>query len=299
MIPKGYVRVSRSRKCPVCGKPDFCLLSVCGQFAGCSRTQAGCDRDEHGREVMVALTVPTWRHTVNADLTGKVASHGLRPTQQREVHINAGAIHRASVAAITDEQVSELGAELGLSTEALAAFGVGWNREYSAYSFPMYDSANARIVGIRLRKPDGSKLAVRGSRHGCFLPHGVIPTGDSLAIVEGPTDAAAIFDWGFDNVIGLPSCHVLADWVLRFVRTKEVVIFGNFDDPKERPDGSTFCPGQESAERLAAAIADTGRPVKVVYPSGHKDWRAWKNSGAKRARVLATVRNTMYRKVGA
>jgi hypothetical protein len=60
------------------------------------------------------------------------------------------------------------------------------------------------VIGIRLRNDLGRKWAVTGSRQGLFLP-GPHP-GQTVLIVEGPTDAAAAVDLGVqrDRQAGVP-----------------------------------------------------------------------------------------------
>ena len=60
------------------------------------------------------------------------------------------------------------------------------------------------VVGVRLRKSDGKKLSIKGSKEGLFIPTGLKPC-DRLLIGEGPTDTAALLDLGFEAV-GRPSC---------------------------------------------------------------------------------------------
>jgi hypothetical protein len=284
MMPRGFVRVSRSRPCPICTKPDFCLLSRDGQHAGCTRTQAGCDRDHHGREIMVCREIPTYRFTVDSSVGRSVS---LEPADERQVYINAGAIHRQCVKAIATEQIHELACDLGVAVEALEIMGCGWHKQEQAYSFPMYDHA-AKIIGIRLRKPDGRKYAVRGSKQGVFLPVGAFPRDDVAIFVEGPTDAAALVTLGIENVFGLPSISVLSEFVRKAVRfddrNREWIYLADAD-----------APGQEAAARFAAALVHAGCPGKVIVPpGGHKDMRAWLNAGATRAKVLAAFKNAMY-----
>ena len=64
-----------------------------------------------------------------------------------------------------------------------------------------------------------------------------------------------------------------------------MVIAANYDEPKQRPDGTEFYPGQEGARELADAIY---RPMKIIYPKRGKDWRAF---GASREVMDAIIQN--------
>lgn len=289
MIPKGYIRVSKRRPCPVCGKPDYCLISSDGQHAGCTRTELGCDRKD-GQPVMVAVSEPTYRFTLN----GSIAATGLSlPKPRPVVHINAAAIHTQLRAAITAPQLKEVADSLGVSQLALDMLGIGWHEGLRAFSFPMHDE-RARIIGIRLRRPE-FKFSVEGSHNGMFLPSGAIPKGGPVLVVEGPTDAAAAIDWGFYEVIGRPNASACVEMLVAALRGRNVVILANFDQPKRRIDKSVFYPGQEGAAKLADALVAGGTAVKVIYPTDDiKDARAWKQAGATRARVDAVIRNAKF-----
>jgi hypothetical protein len=181
---------------------------------------------------------------------------------------------------LSPSRLSELAATLGLTETALAAFGVGWSELYGGcFSFPMQCN-NGQVVGIRLRKPDGTKLAVKGGREGLFVPTTFCPDG-TLVIAEGPTDAAAMLDLGF-NAIGRPSCTGGTKYISRIIQAgdfKSVVIAADADTP-----------GQRGAIDLAIQIAADIESVKIVTPPAIvKDVRAWKRAGATPDDVLAVI----------
>src|SRR5690606_9675141 len=91
-------------------------------------------------------------------------------------------------------RLTRLAESLGLSIESLQRLGVGWAARHRAYTFPMR-RGDGTICGIRLRSPDGRKYSVRGSKQGLFIPDGIDAT-DRLLVAEGPTDTAAVLDWG-------------------------------------------------------------------------------------------------------
>jgi hypothetical protein len=286
-LPKGYTRVTRSRPCPICQRPDYCLVSTDGLYAGCTRTQIGCDVKD-GRPWMVAITEPTWRFTLNGQAPQKATA--LKATQV--VHINAAAVHEQLRASVSLKQVEMLSASLGVTVESLHALEVGWSEGLKAFSFPMRDEA-MKVIGVRLRRESGFKFAVEGSRNGLFVPGGRV-SPSCVMIVEGPTDTAAAHDWGF-NVVGRPNASACVKMIVAAVRGHDFIILANHDQPKTRPDGTTFYPGQEGATKLADALVTAGCGGKVIYPTGgHKDARAWRQSGASQGRVNAVIRNARY-----
>jgi DNA primase len=140
--------------------------------------------------------------------------------------------------------------------------------------------ASGLVVGIRLRRPDGRKLSVRGGKEGLFIPAD-LPDGGRLLICEGPTDTAALLDLGF-SAVGRPSCtggtrHLVE--LVRLRRPSELVIVADGDGP-----------GQRGAEGLAATLAAYCAVVRVITPPApHKDARAWKQAGATAGDVVALI----------
>jgi len=182
-------------------------------------------------------------------------------------------------------------AALGVTAGALADLGAAWAWLHRAWAFPMRDG-QGRVAGIRLRAEDGRKWAVRGSRSGIFVPEGLTGAG-RLLIVEGPTDAAAARTLGFD-VIGRPSCLGCIDTVTAWLagrRFDEVVILADNDEPKPRPDGSTWCRGTAGALKLAEALKC---PHRLAVPPC-KDLREWVRLGAARADVEAVIASCQLR----
>jgi hypothetical protein len=178
------------------------------------------------------------------------------------------------------EALTRLADGLGLSAESLRRLGVGWfNRYGGCWSFPMR-SASGQAVGIRLRRPDGRKLAVRGGHDGLFLPSG-LDGGGRLLVTEGPTDCAALLDLGF-RAVGRPSCRggvkLLAELVGQ-QRPAEAIIVADGDGP-----------GQRGAETLAAVLVAYAATVRVLTPpAGIKDTREWKRRGVTAVDVLAAI----------
>ncbi len=149
-------------------------------------------------------------------------------------------------------------------------------------------NAHGQVVGIRLRRPDGSKLSVKGGREGLFLPEG-IDAGGRLLVCEGPTDTAAVLDFGFPAV-GRPSCtggvrHVV-DLVRRLAVPMVVIV----------ADGDA--PGRRGAENLASVLTAYCPAVRVIAPpAGIKDAREWKRRGATAADVQAAIDTAPVRRL--
>ena len=270
-ILRDFVRVSRSRRCPVCDRADWCLVSrdEPPTAAICSREANGAKRSigEAGYLHVLHDNSRTWhRPPVLIPLT---TAEGIDFSKQAEDYRReAGDLERA-----------QLAYGLGLTVVSLARLGIGWSGRHRAWSFPMSD-ADGMVRGIRLRYVDGRKLAVRGGREGLFIPHDLGPI-DKLLIAEGPTDTAALLDLGF-AAVGRPSCTggvgLLVDLVRRR-REREVVVVSDAD-----------APGRRGADNLASVLVAYCTTVRMIEPPyGVKDARQWKRNGATAADVSALI----------
>ena len=95
---------------------------------------------------------------------------------------------------------------------ALLQFRCGWDGE--AYTFPMYNIVGSGLctTGIQRVWLDGkNKRAVYGSQLGLFMPNCL--DDNTIFIVEGISDAVAVYDLGFD-VIGKP-CATYGDKIIQ------------------------------------------------------------------------------------
>lgn len=181
-----------------------------------------------------------------------------------------------------DERAIELSTSLGVSTASLARLHCGWIRRVAleslgmhgadgAWMLPMRDAVGT-IIGVRLRLRDGTKLAIRGSANGLFMPLPLPHQSALLLVTEGESDTAALLDLGF-YAIGRPGCANAVDLVCQFARRmscQAVVVVSDNDEP-----------GVRGATTLAVALAAECGSVRLIRPpEGVKDARAWLNAGA-------------------
>lgn len=264
-----FARVTRRLPCPVCGKPNWCLRAREG---GDQPVAAICQRVESGRQWGEA----GWLHRL-ADRQRSAPKPRPVVRPKAEVAQDFDALSREFQGACTPARLHRLARILQLEVLPLQALRVGWTGR--AWSFPMSD-ANGRVIGIRLRFPDGAKRAIKGSRQGLFVPLGDTPA-EWLFIAEGPSDAAALLQIGL-QAIGRPSCSGGADLVGRFVRLRKsqhVVIVSDAD-----------LPGQRGADCLADELALACRDVRVIGPpGGHGDARDAVVAGADRGTFQMTA----------
>lgn len=267
--------VSRRSPCPICGKPDWCLRDHARGLTICPRVSGGRKIGEAG-----------WLYRDHGEVPA--ITYTPKPTPRHE-HQDFGAYVDQCIADV-GEHIHRLAEKLGIPAAALEAFGCGWDRLRLLWTFPMLD-ADHRIIGVRTRTLGGDKYAIAGSHNGLFVPQTMHGDGP-LFIEEGPTSAGALTFIGFD-AIGRPSCSACVDMTIDYLLAhqpgREVVIVGNFDEPKRRPDGSTFYPGQDGAAALATAVAQACIPVRVIFPASGKDSRDWIREGATRGTVEGVI----------
>lgn len=288
MTPQGFVRVTKSRPCPVCHKPDWCLVARDGSAAICPRLPSARLLGEAGYLHRLTDAAPAY----------------LPSQPPKRVTIDADAISRQYQDAMSPSDYVNLSDTLGLTAPSLDGLGVGRAVQYleGTYSFPMRDASDT-IIGVRLRSAQGHKWAVYGSRSGLF--YGSMEPGCDLYVCEGPTDTAALMDLGF-CAVGKPSCNAGNDLLVKLiakVRPSMVVVISDVDSHKGNCE---FCerqlcphcrPGQYGAIQTCNAIAATKTPVKLIEPIGAKDARAWKLKGAKHSTITTIVANTPWWKL--
>jgi hypothetical protein len=257
-------RVSRSHPCPVCGHADWCLVAAGGAAAICPRVESGKRAGDAGY-----LHRLMDRQSIRRDRVVCIRHRSGPP--------DFGPLAARCVQNCEPTRLAGLARSLGVSAEALAALSVGWYAGGAAWSWPMTDPAAGRVIGIRLRRPDGTKYAVRGGRDGLFLPATPPgPTDGLLLVCEGPTDTAAALTLGYARVVGGPSCAGGTRSLVALVRDRHptpVAVVADGDGP-----------GRDGARRLAAVLRLHCLDVRVVVPpAGAKDLRAWVAAGATRA----------------
>ncbi|MCC6127395.1 MAG: hypothetical protein IT426_20750 [Pirellulales bacterium] len=275
-------RVSRRRPCPICGKADWCLCAGPDNSPTaviCARTESPRKCGESGWLHILRRDDPTWSPRIR-----KIEIDSRRIGAQTT---DFGKLADQFRQAVKPQALEKLASALGLSVESLQRLGAGWSAKHGAWTFPMRD-AGGKVLGIRLRLPDGRKFSVKGGHEGLFLPDG-IDAHDSLLIAEGPTDTAALLDLGF-AAVGRSCCtggvKLLIDLVRR-LNPSGMVIVADAD-----------APGQRGAESLAAILVAYSASVKVIAPPpGAKDAREWKRRGATHTNVQAAIDAAEVRKL--
>lgn len=265
-MSNGWIRVTRTDPCPICNKPDWC--SVHPDIGIC------CMRVDNGRQLR------------NGGYLHKIGERKITytpPKKTESVVINAPKLMAKFQRETTSDHLRYLADNLGVSIDSLVKLGAAWAGEKDAWAFPMYDWKRD-IVGIRLRKFDGSKLAVKGSKQGIFIPD-LNFKGQTLYICEGPTDTAAALTLGL-HAVGRPSCLGSVNDMCMFIQrafVKDAVIIVDNDTP-----------GVNGSAVLSAALPVSS--CQIVLPA--KDMRQFVNNGGTRKILDSIVKSVIWRKHG-
>lgn len=271
MKSREWIACSKKHPCPICQHDSWCAYHVSGEVIYCMRVESSNARKGGGWIHRLTDPVPVAKPRVKA-----------KPEPVRDFTAYACECADRMI------QVDKLAAELGVSERSLERLQVGWNGHPV---FPMRDDFE-KIIGMRIRD-QGRQWSVPGSHNGLFWPEGL--DYSTLFFCEGPTDCAALLTLDC-NAIGRPSCSGGVDFICGVIRRKpvrDVVIMADRDDPKTRPDGTQWYPGEDGAYRLAQTIQGMVSSVKVILPPHHKDIRAWLQAGATRGMLDSMIRSTL------
>ena len=251
-------RVSKQNPCPVCGKPDWCLIAEDGSAAICQRiTEGSVKKCGDAGYLHVLIDQPKSQHH---------RSHRKFTIGQDDNKPNRDftALQQLYSHQIKDEQLNNLSRQLGVSTQSLKWLRIGWDGK--AYTFPMSNDVGA-VIGIQRRFPNGRKVSVNGSKTGLFIPSD-LPAESTLLICEGSTDTATALDLGY-AAFGRPSCNSKVEMTANFARGRAVIIVSDNDSV-----------GRIGSKRLARVLSLSCPSVKIIYPpKGIKDLRQWLKAG--------------------
>jgi len=250
-------RVSRNSPCPVCEKSDWCLVSEDGSAAICQRTKEGSvKRCGDAGYLHILIDRPKSQH--------HYSQRRFTIGQDDKPNRDFTALQQLYSRQIKDEQLNDLGQQLGVSTSSLNRLRIGWDGK--AYTFPMSNDFG-NVIGIQRRFPNGRKVSVIGSKSGLFIPSD-LPAESTLLICEGSSDTATALDLGY-AAFGRPSCNSKVEMTANFARGRAVIIVSDNDSV-----------GQTGSKRLARVLSLSCPSVKIIYPpKGIKDLRQWLKAG--------------------
>ena len=258
-----WLRCTRRNPCVVCGKPDWCTF-----------TSDGAHR------CMRMMVAPQGMRLVKMDVQGGAIFRGKAVDGHRNLPppvVQPVAKPRVAWRLLVENwmmagwvRLPELADELQVCIQALAAMQVGWSDGHKSWTFPMRDAAG-KITGVRLRRPDGSKWAVKGSTDGLFYAPSRI--SETVYVAEGASDVAAMLTLGL-SAVGKPSAMGGGPALAELLAGRDVVLVSDAD-----------AVGKRGAKSTAQYIVGHARRVRIVVPSVGKDVREWVRAGADAHRI--------------
>lgn len=275
-----WKRVTAENCCPICGKPDWCLISQDGSKALCQRKQSVERWGNAG-----------WLHNLkSSDGSATDTESSYTPSEQSST----------SKTTLTDSEIHEYLSEtqVNMSPKRRKFFSEAFQFDLSvidemhvgvdllrgAWVFPMFGrDRDASPTGFRLRAINTNrKWALRGSKAGLFYAG---PAGEEdLWVVEGPTDCAALACLGLWS-IGLPSinsghqivrAHVV-DMARKGLAPRRIVWVVEGDEAGR-------CYEQLAVKFLAKCGVPT---VSVWLPPQYKDIRDWYCDGVSKEVLMS------------
>jgi hypothetical protein len=282
MKATGWIRVSRSKRCPCCDKADYCTISDDGARVHCMRVESA--KPAKG-------SLGGWIHQLATAVSmPRSLPRAEQPRPDIDFHAEARRMYQHKRASQTR---TDLAAQLGVSVEALNRLGVGFGADKREYSSWPERGIDGKVVGIVTRYQDGSKKMVRWSRHGLYFTPNWRESTDLVLCPEGGSDVAACLTMGL-FAIGRPSNLGGVDLLiakLKQIKPLRVIVLGERDDePEKRGNpktpscplackGCAICtPGRYGMTATAARIRAALRRIEVqarLPPA--KDVRAWLN----------------------
>ena len=266
-------RVSKQNPCPICCKPDWCLVAQDGSAVICPRVEEGSVKRCGEAGWLHILEGKHNRHKSSVNRRRLLKSVSVSENQPRDFEQLA----RQYQQQLRAEKVGALADSLGVSAQSLERLNVGWDGK--AHTFPMSNDFG-KIIGIRRRFPSGQKVSVKGGRSGLFIPRELSANG-ILLVCEGVTDTAAALDLAFP-AIGRPSCNSKVEMTANLARGRTVVIVSDNDKV-----------GQTGSKRFARVLSLFCPSVKIVYPpGGSKDLRQWLKAGLNKETLQELIQKT-------
>lgn len=261
-----YRRPARGERCPICGRPDWCLLSREG---GSEPVSAICKREPSP----ISWGEAGYLHRLRE---GPLQARCPRPVAPPPEPLD----HRDEAERLArGAPLDPIAAELGLPTGTLRRLGVGWSVSERCSTWPTWN-ASGKCVGIVRRFPDGTKRLRKGDHPGLYLPRDLPEDlgSERLLVVEGGSDTAAGLALG-RWCVGRFSCDQGGKLLARLASRRRVLAATIVaDNDSHRTDGN---PGLAGARRLLEALRPILPDLRLVSPPGKlKDLREWFRAGA-------------------
>ncbi len=221
--------------CPVCNKPDGCLVANDGTAAICSRKSEGSTK-----KVGKGAFHGGWLHILG---NFKPIKYIIPP--KKEVSWNKWSVKFAKQLIENREAFGNFCRTINLNPISALRFYIGWHEGW--VTIPVYGTTR-KIVGIQRRKRN-IKRYMKYSGMGVFVPSAFFQDpSDTLAVCEGWTDTVTALEYGY-NAIGKVNAYVGNEEVLAYAMTHpkitKVILFADSNE-----DGVGLAGAEETAELL-------------------------------------------------
>jgi len=254
-----YHRVSDDFRCPVCGKPDWCLVSEDGRWVICPRTAEGA----------VCQLSCGYLHRMDGPNSNLVLPRRKLRASRKPAPLNWQALVRLYQQKLGYFRCRQLARQLGLRVNTLRLFGIGWDG--SAYTIPVWE--HNEIVGILQRFPDGQKRLVRGSKGGIYHRADGYWLNGALLICEGLSDTMVAVECGFEAV-GRFNCLANKNEITEILKGRNTMAIIVADNDQAGLHGSIG---------LMQTLLEAGvKTLRLVVPDSYKDLRDWYSRAGKR-----------------
>lgn len=216
LLHSEFVRVDEKCPCPICGHPDWCMISKNGKTAICPRTESNRRWGDIG-----------YLHQV------KDNQKRVIPIAQQRKILSSPAIERylAELGKPPKSLMEQHCAMLGLERRSLDWFDARYEKKSATLVFPMRDG-NLKLVGCRNRRRDGKKWSLKGGREGLYVGR-KLDLKMPLVVTEGATDAVAAYQAGLVNVVGRSNCMCGGRHLARLMRNNPRTPIILLADPDE------------------------------------------------------------------
>ena len=246
---------NRGIKCPICMKPDWCMIADDGSAAICSRKSEGSVK-KAGKA--------GWLHILG---DFKPVKYTVPP--KKKVDWNKWAVKFAKQLIENREAFGSFCRSININPISALRFYIGWHKGW--LTIPVY-SVTRKVSGIQ-RRQGNTKRYMKYSGMGVFVPSAFFQNpSDTLAVCEGWTDTVTALEYGY-NAIGKVNAYVGNEEVVMYIKThpdvRKVIIFADNNE-----DGVGFAGAAETAE-IIDKITENNYLTKVVL-TPEKDLRMCK-----------------------
>lgn len=258
-----WERVNKKAPCVICGKFDWCCAS--DKYFLCMRVESPKPCKSGG-----------WLHLIDAK--PKKFPGRAKPAAPPVSAPDFEGIHMKRLAVTPQVWLEELAARMGVSALSLEQLGFGYAYSGGDWIVPFRDGNN-NIIGLQVRKENGEKMCLTGSKLGLFLP--CMDPQPCCWITEGASDCAAAITLGLYS-IGRPSCMGGVEHLkvaVKRLRIRQAVIVADNDSP-----------GVKGAGTLAKQI---GIPCCIYLPPC-KDLREFLKLGGTREILESAIKHLIW-----